>query len=292
MNILSYDIEEWYIEKTFGRGDALRYGLYDDYLNHILDYLDSKGFKATFFCVGKIATVFPHVIKKIVERGYEIGCHSNEHMWLTKMTPKQLKQDTHDAICALQDVSGQKVISYRAPAFSIGEDNKWAFEVLAECGIERDSSIFPAIRDFGGFASFPADTPVMIEYNGIKIKEFPIKLASFGGRALAFSGGGYFRFFPLWYIKKQIQHNDYSILYFHIGDLIHNTSGMMSKSEYETYFKEKGTLLNRYKRYVKSHLGTKGAYPKMIKLLDSSSFMSLREADNMIDWSTMSLVRL
>ncbi len=292
MNILSYDIEEWYIENVFRGGRNSKYQLYDDYLNSILDVLDAKKLKATFFCVGRIAVDFPYVVKKIAERGHEIGCHSNEHLWLTKMTPQQLKQDTQDAISSLQDVSGQKIISYRAPAFSIGESNKWAIEILAECGIEHDSSIFPAVRDFGGFATFPAYTPVLIDYNGIRIKEFPINLTHFCGKEFAFSGGGYFRFFPLWYIKNKIQQNDYSILYFHIGDLIHNTDRMMTKSEYEIYFRENGSFVNRYKRYVKSHLGTKGAYTKMTKLLDSSSFVNIHDAALQIDWDTAPVVKL
>ena len=96
-------------------------GSFDSYLNKILDILDENNQKATFFCVGRIAADFHYVIRKISERGHEIGCHSNEHLWLTQMTPKQLQEDTKEAIDALQDVSGQSVVSYRAPAFSIGE---------------------------------------------------------------------------------------------------------------------------------------------------------------------------
>jgi len=279
MNIISFDIEEWYIEKKFYSGRGEKYQLFDSYLYRILDILDSLQLKATFFCVGKIAKDFTYVIKRISERGHEIGCHSNEHLWLTKMTPIQLREDTKEAIASLQDVSGQPVISYRAPAFSIGEKNKWAIEILAECGIERDSSIYPATRDFGGFNSFPTNNPVIIEYNGIQMKEFPIALAHIGGKHIAFSGGGYFRFFPLWYIKQKMQKSDYFIAYFHIGDLIHNQDGMMTKEEYETYFHETGSFKNRLVRYVKSNLGTKGAFVKMEKLLKEGAFVNLQDAD-------------
>lgn len=283
MNILSFDIEEWYIEKKFHGGRNEKYQLFDSYLHRILDLLDVLQLKATFFCVGKIATDFPYVIKRISERGHEIGCHSNEHLWLTKMTPQQLQEDTKEAIASLQDVSGQPIISYRAPAFSIGENNKWAIEILAECGIERDSSIYPATRDFGGFNSFPANTPVIIEYNDIRMKEFPIALARIWGKDVAFSGGGYFRFFPLWYIKQKMLRSDYFIAYFHIGDLIHNQDGMMTKEEYEIYFRESGSFKNRLVRYVKSYLGTKGAFAKMQKLLHEASFVNLQEADKKME---------
>ena len=292
MNILSYDIEEWYIEKKFNGNRAEKYMEYDKYLNAILDKLDACEIKATFFCLGKIATDFPYVIKSISSRGHEIGCHSNEHLWLTKMSPEQLKKDTHDAIAALEDVCGKKVVSYRSPAFSIGQNNKWAFEILASEGIERDASIFPAQRDFGGFASFPTDNPTKISYNGIVLKEFPICLTKLMRKEIAYSGGGYFRFFPFRFIQNRIEKSPYVMTYFHIGDLLHNKGGVMSQKEYETYFKEPGTLQNRLIRYIKSNLGTKGAFDKMSKLIENNNFISLEKADSLINWDNVRIIQL
>lgn len=285
MNILTFDIEEWYIEKTFKGGRAERYSKFDVFLNNILSLLDETSTKATFFCVGKMAAEFPEVVKKIDDKGHEIGCHSNVHTWLNKMNKEEALQDSHEAVDSLEQCIGKKVLSYRAPAFSIGEKNKWAFEVLAKCGIERDASVFPASRDFGGFSSFGYKEPVIIDYNGIKIKEFPICTASFLGKELAYSGGGYFRFFPLWFVKKELKKAPYSMCYFHIGDLLPETSGVMSKNAYEEYFKESGSLMNRYKRYFKSNFGKKGAWIKLEKLIRTQDFISLEKSDEIIDWA-------
>lgn len=292
MKVVSFDIEEWYIEKKFKGGHNEKYQEFDGYLKRILDVLEQQNTKATFFCLGRIATDFPEVVRAISSKGHEVGCHSNEHMWLTKMTPEQLRLDTHDAIAALEDVSGQKVVSFRAPAFSIGEGNKWAIEILASEGIERDASIFPAKRDFGGFANFPTSSPSVISYNGISIKEFPICLADIVGTKMAYSGGGYFRFFPYGFVNRKINVSDYAMTYFHIGDLIYNKGGIMSKTEYETYFREPGTLKNRLVRYVKSNLGTKTAFSKMERLIRENDFISLAEADVSIDWDKMSHINL
>ena len=292
MNILSFDIEEWYIEKKFSGGRQERYQEFDRYLKLILDTLDKIDTKATFFCLGKIATDFPEVIRVISEKGHEIGCHSNEHLWLTKMSPEQLKKDTHDAISALEDVCGKKVVSYRSPAFSICPNNKWAFEILAEEGIERDASIFPAQRDFGGFASFPTDNPTKISYNGAVLKEFPICLTKLMGKEIAYSGGGYFRFFPLKFIQNRIDESQYIMTYFHIGDLLHNKGGVLSRKDYETYFKEPGTFKNRLTRYIKSNLGTKSAFDKMSKLIDNNNFISLENADSLINWDNVKTIQL
>lgn len=292
MKILSFDIEEWFIEKKFNGGHIEKYQEFDHYLKSILDVLDETSTKATFFCLGKIATDFPEVIKAISAKGHEVGCHSDEHFWLTKMTPEQLQKDTHDAISALEDVCGKKVVSYRAPAFSIGNDNKWAIEILAKEGIERDASIFPAERDFGGFASFPTDSPIRISYNGVSLKEFPICLTTLCGKEIAYSGGGYFRFFPYRYIQNRMNSSDYAMSYFHIGDLLHNRVGMMSRKEYEDYFKEPGSLKNRVVRYIKSNLGTKGAFDKMSRLIKNNDFFSLEAADSMIQWSEKGTIHL
>lgn len=292
MNILTFDIEEWYIEKTYRGGSKAKYAEFDTILDNILDVLDEVSTKATFFCLGEMVNGFSHVIKKIENRGHEIGCHSNKHFWLNKLTQEEVIKDTAAAINNLEQCIGKNVVSYRAPAFSIGDSNKWAFEVLSNCGIERDASVFPAVRDFGGFGSFKSKVPTLINYNDITLKEFPISTVGLLGNEIAYSGGGYFRFFPLSFIQKMMDKQSYSMTYFHIGDLIHEQNKILSKERYEKYFSEKGSLLNRYKRYIKSNLGTKGAYDKLIELIKSREFISLEQADEIIDWSEVPKVEL
>ena len=284
MNILTYDLEEWYIEKAYHGGRTERYKEFDYYLKQILDLLGRQRIKATFFCVGKLATDFPQVVRLIASKGHEVGCHSNTHQWLNKMSRQEALEDTRAAVNALEQCIGQKVISYRAPAFSIGESNKWAFEILAECGIERDASVFPASRDFGGFPQFKSHEPTLVSFQGIHIREFPIPTTKFLGKELAYSGGGYFRFFPLSFIKRCMNGNDYNMCYFHIGDLLEGDNKVKTKSEYEEYYRESGTLINRYKRYIKNNLGRHGAFQKMEQLISSDVFVNLDEADRLIDW--------
>lgn len=291
MNLLTFDIEEWYLNH---QKDGLKekYAEYDRYLDVILNKLDERKLKATFFCVGEMGRLFPEVIRKIQQYGHEIGCHSNTHTWLNKMTEVECREDTHRAVDSLEQCIGKKVKSYRAPAFSIGENNKWAFEILAENGIERDASIFPAERDFGGFPGFRQKTPCIVEYNGIKLKEFPVCTTHVLGKEMAYSGGGYFRFFPLSFVKNEMSKSKYAMCYFHIGDLVLESGGVMSKETYEAYFKEKGSLKARYMRYLKSNLGKKNAFDKMMKLIDETEFVGLRQADETIDWSSTAIVTL
>ena len=215
MNLLTFDIEEWY---CYNRAEL--YPEFDRYLDTILAKLEERQMKATFFCVGEMGRLFPDVIRKIHTQGHEVGCHSNIHTWLNKMSESECREDTHRAVDSLEQCIGEKVKSYRAPAFSIGESNKWAFEILAENGIERDASVFPAARDFGGFQGFGSKTPCTIKYNGVSIKEFPICTAKVMGKEMAYSGGGYFRFFPLGFVEREMCKTSYAMGYFHIGDLL------------------------------------------------------------------------
>lgn len=279
MNLLTFDIEEWYLYKKE------RHAEFDRYLGAILNKLDEHQLKATFFCVGEMGRLFPEVIRKIQTRNHEIGCHSNIHTWLNKITEEECREDTRQAVDSLEQCIGEKVKSYRAPAFSIGESNKWAFEILAENGIERDASVFPAARDFGGFPNFGQKIPCIVEYNGIRLKEFPVCTTRVIGKEMAYSGGGYFRFFPLGFVEKQMKSSPYAMCYFHIGDLAPEKGGVPSRKEYEAYYKEPGTLKARYVRYMKSNLGKKNAFSKMMQLIDEIDFVNLQQADGMVDWS-------
>ena len=291
MNILSFDIEEWYLESVkANRQKKLRE--YDGYLNTILDAMDQNGQKATFFCVGEMGRCFPEVIRLIDAKGHEVGCHSNVHTWLNKMNQDEALEDTRRAVDSLEQCIGKKVLSYRAPAFSIGKSNEWAFAVLKECGIERDASVFPAGRDFGGFAGFGSKEPCVIQSKGVTLKEFPICTTELIGKEVAFSGGGYFRFFPLWFVESAMKKSKYNMTYFHIGDLVPERRGVMTREEYEEYFKEAGTLMARYKRYIKSNLGKSGALDKMLKLMRKNEFVNVMQADELIDWTAAPIVQL
>lgn len=291
MNILTFDIEEWFLEQHhLGRRE--KYAEYDAYLEKILDKLDERQQKATFFCVGEMGETFPEVIRKIQRRGHEIGCHSNVHTWLNKMSEAECREDTHAAVCRLEQCIGEKVYSYRSPAFSIGESNLWAFDILAENGITRDSSVFPAKRDFGGFPNFGSQKPCVIQHNGVSLKEFPIPMTSLLGKQLAYSGGGYFRFFPLWYVKSKIKKEDYSMTYFHIDDLEVGNNPLRTKEEYEDYFHEPGTVIARYKRYFKANFKKKHAFEKLSKLLESTDFLNLMQVSDIINWNEAPVVNL
>ncbi|MFH0841783.1 MAG: polysaccharide deacetylase family protein [Bacteroidota bacterium] len=268
MNILTIDIEEWYTYELYPKGGKTYYlPIINSYLDKILDMLDASGTKGTFFCLGVIARTSPDVIKRIYSRGHDIGCHSDIHQFVTDLDYGSFYKDTKLAIDCLEQLIGEKITMYRAPAFSITAENMWALDVLIDNGILYDSSIFPAKRRFGGLPSININEPVKLKtQSGAVIREFPISYYCFLGKRIIFSGGGYFRLFPYWLIKYLSNKKQYNLAYFHIRDMDKEQKIVSNVNQFYSYY------------------GIKQAYKKFEKYVKEYQFMSLSQASKIINW--------
>lgn len=282
MNILTFDIEEWYhildnpstrTEKEWGNFEVRIH----KNMERILQLLEDNKVSASFFVMGWIAEKFPEVVREISDRGYEIGSHTHMHQLVYDQTPAGFKKDVEKSIKTLEDISGKKVNLFRAPGFSITERNKWALEILAELGIETDCSIFPAPRGHGGFPSYGVAAPSMITYKGIQLKEFPINYRSVFSKPIIFSGGGYFRLFPYPVIRKFTQDSPYVMTYFHPRDFDPAQPVIKGLSNV---------------REFKCYVGLKGAEKKLNKWIQETEFIDIQTADRQIDWSKAPRVAL
>ena len=224
MKFLTFDIEDWFhILDHPATGDPATWDTFESRIDHgvglILDLLDKHELKGTFFCLGWIAEKHPHIIKRIDKAGHHIGTHSYYHKLAYEQTEKEYRTDLSDSIKVITDLTGREIDAYRAPGFSIKESNLWAFDVMAEEGIKYDSSVFPANRAHGGLPQFTTDQPCkIITKKGYVIIELPMNTASLFGQKFVFSGGGYFRVLPKWYLKKLFKTQDYVMTYFHPRD--------------------------------------------------------------------------
>ena len=276
MNIITFDIEEWYyirFDDEFLNNSRLLNSLerrLDYNINLILDMLDKHNQKASFFCLGEVARNSPGIIKLIDDRGHDIGCHSDSHRLVSSMSEQQFSDDLCTALDCIQTEISKKVCMYRAPAFSITSDNMWAFDIMIDQGITIDSSIFPASRDYGGISNINFPTPrKIITPLGNSIKEFPMSVNSIFGKKMIFTGGGYFRLWPYAVIKRIVTKEDYTMTYFHPRDFDFKQP------------KLEGLSLTRE---FKSYYGIKKALYKMDLLLNDFDFVSISEANRLIDW--------
>lgn len=279
MNILTFDIEDWYchdVESGNKDWGNLEVRIYDG-LDKILQSLEDRNLKATFFVLGWLAEHHPAVVRKIVEAGHQVGCHTYQHDLLTGFNRQELYDDTYRAKSIIEDVAGKQIYAFRAPAFSITEDNLFAFDVLGELGFTIDCSVFPARRDYGGLPMFKESKPCIIEYKGYQFKEFPISPVQIAGKNIVFSGGGYFRLFPYSVIKHLTKKNEYNMTYFHPSDFDPGQPDMKHIST---------------RQRIKNRIGLKSAYGKYLKYISDFDFVDIDTAISQIDWETVPHVKL
>lgn len=197
VNALSIDVEDYFHVSAFEL--TINRNHWDDYAGRvaqnterILNILGEKNIQATFFVLGWVAKRCPKMVRTIKSLGHEIAAHGYNHELITKQTPAQFRKDLKESIDVLEDITGDKILGYRAPSFSVTPKTLWSIDIMIELGLKYDSSVFPALRDYGGYPGAP-----QIPY---KIKndfwEFPLSTYKFLGLSIPVAGGGYFRLFP------------------------------------------------------------------------------------------------
>lgn len=88
----------------------------DDDIDDILNTLDKYGCKATFFVVGEWAEKYPESLKKIHDRGHEIGNHSYNHCDYTKMSSQEIIDDLNKCDALIELITGKKPYLMRSPS--------------------------------------------------------------------------------------------------------------------------------------------------------------------------------
>lgn len=161
----------------------------------ILALLAKHGATATFFTVGWIAEKFPRLVRAIADSGHEVASHTHLHRRITTLTPEIFRADLRQSRDILEQVSGQRVIGFRAPSFSIIPGVEWAWDILAEESFVYDSSMFPIWRPGYGNPGAPRDPFVMQTAAG-PLWQFPLATATVGSLRLPAAGGAYLRILP------------------------------------------------------------------------------------------------
>jgi len=200
-NALTVDVEDYFQVSAFRDQIAL-----DDWSNfesrvvantrRVLDLFDETATKATFFVLGWVADHHPGLVREIVTRGHEIGCHGYSHALIYGQSKDVFAEETHRAKSLLEHQAQQRVIGYRAASFSITDVSRWALDVLAEAGFEYDSSMYPVKHDLYGTVVQSAGPHRIAAPNGATLVEFPMTARSVFGVTVPISGGGYFRLYP------------------------------------------------------------------------------------------------
>jgi peptidoglycan/xylan/chitin deacetylase (PgdA/CDA1 family) len=134
-NALTIDVEDYYhvsaLAPYIARSEwDARESRVETNVERILAMLDEYGARATFFTLGWVAERYPGLVRSIVKNGHELASHGFAHQRASTQTPEAFFSDIQLAKVLLEDIAGVEVSGYRAPSFSIGPENEWAFECI------------------------------------------------------------------------------------------------------------------------------------------------------------------
>ena len=201
MNALSVDLEEYFHARVFKEGtNGARTGLesrVEASTERVLTLLASSGARATFFVLGQVAATHPNLVRKIAGEKHEIACHGDGHELVSRQTPPEFRADVRRAKAVLEDITGESVVGYRAPNFSIARAQAWAYEILMSEGFRYDSSTYPIRHDSYGDHDAPRFQHDILRKGSARLIELPIGTTRLLRVNLPIGGGGYFRLLPM-----------------------------------------------------------------------------------------------
>ena len=225
VNALTIDVEDYFQVSAFApyipRSEwDTRDCRVERNIDVILALLAESGVSATFFTLGWIAERYPQVVRRIVDAGHELASHGFGHKRATEQGEELFLADIRLAKIVLEDISGREVVGYRAPSFSVGKSNPWAFDCIAQAGYRYSSSVYPIRHDHYGMP----DSPRFAYEVRPGLVEVPVTTMRMFDRNWPAGGGGYFRLMPYamsrWMLRRVNGRDRASaIFYFHPWEL-------------------------------------------------------------------------
>lgn len=281
-NAFTVDVEEYYQVYVFqGSIERASWSSFEprvrESTGRILDLLEEAGHRGTFFCLGCVAEREPALIREIAARGHEVASHGWSHTPLTRLDVAAFRDEAERSRKLLEDLSGNAVEGFRAPSFSITPTTLWALDVLLDAGYRYDSSIFPVRHPDYGIPGAEERIHEVAAPSGRRILEFPMTVATFLGRRVPVSGGGYFRLLPFgvtrWGLRQVNRRGRPAVFYVHPWevdpgqpDLRHHTSRLGALRHYTGLGRTRGRLRRLLKEFrfapVREVLGMPHALPR------------------------------
>jgi polysaccharide deacetylase family protein (PEP-CTERM system associated) len=205
-HIFSVDVEEFFHAHALSAAapraswDALPRRV-EASTERLLDLLGRHEAFGTFFVLGWVAERHPGMVRRIVEAGHEVASHGHWHERVTEMTLKGFRDDLRHSIRRLEDLTGRRVLGYRAPSFSIVPGTEWAFDIMLEEGLVYDSSLFPIHRPGSGYPGCDPEPHYLVRPAG-DLLELPLTTTAFAGLRLPAAGGAWLRHLPFGLVQR------------------------------------------------------------------------------------------
>ncbi len=90
----------------------------DSDIDRLLQLLEDRNLKATFFIVGDWCDKYPNAVQKLADAGHELGSHSDSHPDMARQNREQITAELNVSKQKIEDCSGQKIHLFRPPSGS------------------------------------------------------------------------------------------------------------------------------------------------------------------------------
>ena len=216
---MSIDVEDWFQVQNLGIDPSLwdtHERRVEGNVSRMLELMDMHNVKCTCFILGWIAERHPNIVKDIANAGHEIASHGYNHELIYEISTDRFRRDIRDTKSLLEDLTGNQVVGYRAPCFSITDE---AIDILQDEGYTYDSSSFPTIAHdrYGKLSGMHPNEVVQEIREGFH--EVCVSCLHVFGKGIPWAGGGYFRLFPYPLFKagvnKILKKNQPYVFYIH-----------------------------------------------------------------------------
>jgi polysaccharide deacetylase family protein (PEP-CTERM system associated) len=167
----------------------------------VLDRLAERNIRGTIFCVADVAAREPRLMRRITDLGHEVAVHGFQHTPIDLLGEQRFHEQTVRAKEILEDLTGQEILGFRAPQFSIVPETSWALDVLADIGFTYSSSILPVATLMYGWPGTPM-TPFRWPQG---LVEIPCPVVSFFGMHIPYLGGAYMRVLPSFVRRRGVR---------------------------------------------------------------------------------------
>jgi peptidoglycan/xylan/chitin deacetylase (PgdA/CDA1 family) len=156
-----FDAEEVWIGEDPGNADrpgVLSQGTYGAKVAVplVLDVLERRGVRATFFIPGRVAERHPERVREIVAKGHEIAHHGYTHTSPLKLPPEEEERELVKGREILESF-GVKVTGYRSPSWDL---SSVTLGLLERYGFAYSSNLMDDIRPYRHDGSGVAEVPI------------------------------------------------------------------------------------------------------------------------------------
>lgn len=234
---ITVDLEDWRcaLDPSSSQDYRKRPEIDRDYLAEategLLKELDRHEARATFFILGEVASAVPEVVEQVARRGHEVASHSPVHLPPRMIPRDEFRSMISRDVAAIEEMTGQRPVGFRAPYFGIRRDEGWVLNLLSEAGFVYDSSIVPTWTPYWGIPRapkgpyFPDLEDLSRSRSSGPMLEIPVSVWPTWQFApgLPMGGGFYMRAWPtgllLGMMRMNVRNGYPLVLYIHPGNL-------------------------------------------------------------------------